>query len=357
MANASGSYANWDEQLPSIMLGYNCSVQDSTKLCPYTIVHAVDPVIPPAIKDRFSPDLKLDNPEEVARSVLVRAAAVRKHMAIAGGNLSVAQHRDRLHYARLRGGGFDPTLRKVDIGDYVYYRNTTARSSLKADARPEILRVVETRPSGVVVLEGKCGGRLTAHVTHVAPCHLSITDEQVDPRLAKPPLTLACEVCRMPDSEEWMLLCDSCGTGWHTYCLRPPLEGVPEGTWICGHCQRKGITTQQAHRCGRSRSKAEAGVVMYAVPGAQEPAAAASAVQQAPPVVIDAQLAATASECAALAEVLDLGSAFSVFAPVGLSEQTAGWVRQQGCILRRGATGAGPAALTTGELVRARERT
>ncbi|KXZ41199.1 hypothetical protein GPECTOR_658g781 [Gonium pectorale] len=108
----------------------------------------------------------------------------------------------------------------------------------------------------------------------------------------------------------------------------------------------------RAHRRGRSRSRAEAGVVIYAgklgnvhhftieypdktselvslkelrprlvVPGAQEPAAAASGTQQAPSVVIDAQLAATASECAALAEVRDLGGALSVFAP---GEQTAG---------------------------------
>ena len=413
MANASGGYANWDEQLPSIMLGYNCSVQGSTKLCPYTIVHAVDPVIPPAIKDRFGPELNLDDPEGVARSVLVRAAAVRKHMAMAGGNLSIAQHRDRLRYARLRGGGLDPALRKVDIGDYVYYRNATSTSSLEANARPEILRVVETRPSGVVVLEGKCGGRLTAHVTHVAPCHLPITDDQLDPRLAKPPLTLACEVCRMPDSEEWMLLCDSCGTGWHTYCLRPPLEGIPQGTWICGGCERKGVTVKQvearsaprapsllhpppslarfqgafamrAHRRGRSRSKAEAGVVMYAgkhgnvhhftveypdktselvslrelrprlmVPGAPEPAATASALQPAPSVIIDISVASTASEREALAEVIDLGGALSVFAPLGLSEQTAVWARRQGCTLRHGVPGVGPAALSTEELTRA----
>ncbi|GLC39239.1 hypothetical protein PLESTM_000867300 [Pleodorina starrii] len=66
-------------------------------------------------------------------------------------------------------------------------------------------------------------------------------------------------------------------------------------------------------------------------------------------------MAATTTEGAVLAEVLDLGSSLSVFAPVGLREQTAGWVRQQGCILRRGAPGAGPAALTMEGLARASE--
>ena len=70
-------------------------------------------------------------------------------------------------------------------------------------------------------------------------------------------------------------------------------------------------------------------------------------------MVIDISVVATASERGALAEEIDLGSALSVFAPVGLSEQTAGWVRQQGCALRRGAPGAGPPALSAEELTRA----
>jgi len=33
-----------------------------------------------------------------------------------------------------------------------------------------------------------------------------------------------------------MLLCDRCNTGWHMYCLSPPLETVPEGNWYCQAC-------------------------------------------------------------------------------------------------------------------------
>ena len=39
-----------------------------------------------------------------------------------------------------------------------------------------------------------------------------------------------------------VLLCDSCGRGFHTYCLVPPLESVPEGDWICSECQGAGDT-------------------------------------------------------------------------------------------------------------------
>ena len=42
-----------------------------------------------------------------------------------------------------------------------------------------------------------------------------------------------------------MLLCDGCGTGWHLYCLRPPLKAVPAGTWLCPRCLEVGVTAPQ----------------------------------------------------------------------------------------------------------------
>lgn len=35
------------------MLGYNCSEQASTKVSPYRIMRAVEPIIPPTVKPRF----------------------------------------------------------------------------------------------------------------------------------------------------------------------------------------------------------------------------------------------------------------------------------------------------------------
>ncbi|GIL73012.1 hypothetical protein Vretifemale_3250, partial [Volvox reticuliferus] len=190
-------------------------------------------------------EVDLDDPEAAARAIMQRAAVLRRHMAIAGANLLIAQHRDSLRYARLRGGAILPRMRRFEAGDYVYYRNTTGRTALEPQARPEILRVVEVRPTGVLQLEGRCGNRITTHVTHCAPCHLPIDDHTIDPRLARPSANLACEVCKFPDGEEWMLLCDSCGTGWHTYCLKPPLTEVPEGAWYCPRCSDKGVVGEQ----------------------------------------------------------------------------------------------------------------
>ncbi|GIM10776.1 hypothetical protein Vretimale_14349 [Volvox reticuliferus] len=147
---------------------------------------------------------------------------------------------------RGRGGVMLPRMRRFEMGDYVYYRNTTGRTALEPQARPEILRVVEVRPTGVLQLEGQCGNCITAHVTHCAPCHLPIDDHTIDPRLARPSASLPCEVCKFPDGEEWMLLCDSCGAGWHTYCLKPLLTEVPEGAWYCPRCTAQRAPGEQA---------------------------------------------------------------------------------------------------------------
>ena len=38
-----------------------------------------------------------------------------------------------------------------------------------------------------------------------------------------------------------MLLCDTCGDGWHTYCLCPALSEVPLGPWQCPKCAAAGV--------------------------------------------------------------------------------------------------------------------
>ena len=46
---------------------------------------------------------------------------------------------------------------------------------------------------------------------------------------------LMCSVCRRPDDEDKMLVCN-CKAGYHTHCLSPPLLGVPQGDWHCPTC-------------------------------------------------------------------------------------------------------------------------
>ena len=47
----------------------------------------------------------------------------------------------------------------------------------------------------------------------------------------------ACAVCKQTDGAETMLLCDGdCEDAYHIGCLKPPLESVPDGPWVCDVC-------------------------------------------------------------------------------------------------------------------------
>ncbi|KAG5881112.1 hypothetical protein JTB14_024357 [Gonioctena quinquepunctata] len=47
-----------------------------------------------------------------------------------------------------------------------------------------------------------------------------------------------CRICAGKDSCDTMILCDECDYGYHTSCLTPPLESVPEeDEWYCPECK------------------------------------------------------------------------------------------------------------------------
>ena len=51
---------------------------------------------------------------------------------------------------------------------------------------------------------------------------------------------LVCEVCGDGGDEELLIMCDgACGCGYHTYCLTPELEEVPDGDWFCTSCAKR----------------------------------------------------------------------------------------------------------------------
>src|SRR5262249_40184673 len=45
-----------------------------------------------------------------------------------------------------------------------------------------------------------------------------------------------CEICGRGDNGLSMLLCDGCDTGYHTFCLDPPLKSIPKYDWYCTEC-------------------------------------------------------------------------------------------------------------------------
>ncbi|KAK4785850.1 hypothetical protein SAY86_002539 [Trapa natans] len=57
--------------------------------------------------------------------------------------------------------------------------------------------------------------------------------ENEDPEVAY------CRICFGSVGTDTMIECDGCLGGFHLKCLKPPLEEVPEGEWICEFCEAK----------------------------------------------------------------------------------------------------------------------
>lgn len=45
-----------------------------------------------------------------------------------------------------------------------------------------------------------------------------------------------CEVCKSGEEDHFLLICDDCDKGYHTYCLRPVVVNIPRGDWSCPAC-------------------------------------------------------------------------------------------------------------------------
>lgn len=49
-----------------------------------------------------------------------------------------------------------------------------------------------------------------------------------------PTVEEGCKVCKRDIDHPNLLLCEMCNDEYHTYCLNPPLQSVPEGDFFCG---------------------------------------------------------------------------------------------------------------------------
>jgi hypothetical protein len=45
-----------------------------------------------------------------------------------------------------------------------------------------------------------------------------------------------CLICAKAGNDDKLLFCDTCDRGYHTFCLKPPLSNLPEGSWLCELC-------------------------------------------------------------------------------------------------------------------------
>lgn len=49
----------------------------------------------------------------------------------------------------------------------------------------------------------------------------------------------SCGLCGTSDHDDQLLFCDDCDRGYHMYCLKPPLDKPPEGSWSCNLCMEE----------------------------------------------------------------------------------------------------------------------
>lgn len=60
---------------------------------------------------------------------------------------------------------------------------------------------------------------------------------KIDGELPKAPWEEGvCKVCGIDKDDDSVLLCDTCDSEYHMYCLNPPLAKIPEGNWYCPSC-------------------------------------------------------------------------------------------------------------------------
>ena len=244
-----GNLPKWDEQLAYIALGYNCSKQSSTGFAPFELLYARQPMVPAVVRERMREPLRFEEEsptytKQLEEELIARAGFVSRAMPTVANHLAIAQHRDTLRYAMTRSGAFKPMVRKFSPGDYVYLRKANKVNTLDMQAKQTILRVLEARDDGTVLLQGRCGCSTVGNVINLAPCHLPNIDGTLDPTLARPAKDAACEVCNMPDDERLMMLCDACSTLWHCYCLPEPIDRpLPKGVvFVCPYCATSGVT-------------------------------------------------------------------------------------------------------------------
>nr|XP_027204103.1 chromodomain-helicase-DNA-binding protein Mi-2 homolog [Dermatophagoides pteronyssinus] len=63
-----------------------------------------------------------------------------------------------------------------------------------------------------------------------------IQDQENDESLEQTTNDHHMEFCRICKDGGELLCCDACPLAYHTYCLSPPLEDVPDGEWRCPRC-------------------------------------------------------------------------------------------------------------------------
>ena len=177
--------------------------------------------------------LDLETSEEELCAFLSRRGQIFKRvMPLVMRNIAIAQQRDIERYKRVRGGGWDRPKAKFEPGDFDMLKQAK-HTALEHIARPHVLRIVEIRPSGAVVMEGSDAARREEQIKNIANCPLPVLDTNMYPERYFRGPSLHFFVCGTRHRATKMVICDKCSAGCHIWCLDVPLMRVPDEPWTC----------------------------------------------------------------------------------------------------------------------------
>ncbi|CAH2057101.1 unnamed protein product, partial [Iphiclides podalirius] len=77
------------------------------------------------------------------------------------------------------------------------------------------------------------GGRVDANARHEFTVNMIVSVRKYRWQCIE---CKCCSVCGTSDNDDQLLFCDDCDRGYHMYCLAPPLQAPPEGSWSCALC-------------------------------------------------------------------------------------------------------------------------
>jgi hypothetical protein len=116
-----GHLGDWDIKSPWLAMGYRFSRQAFlASFSPYFLLYDRDLNLPIMICRESSEVVNLDDLEMWLRVCFQCAELFQKVMLTAFENLAIAQHKDTLQYATIRGGSYRPSIHRFHVGDYVY---------------------------------------------------------------------------------------------------------------------------------------------------------------------------------------------------------------------------------------------
>jgi len=92
-------------------------------------------------------------------------------------------------------------VRQFDVGDFVYL-HWQPNDTLDISSNCTILRIKETRPLGVLELQGADECTIWDHHKNYAPCHLSNLDPTIITSTWIPSLDYPCQVCQRIDDAD-----------------------------------------------------------------------------------------------------------------------------------------------------------